>query len=77
MAATHLQLVLCACLSTCCCSLSVCLSVRPSVRLCVYVCVYVCVSTKQMLVDVIRCQKSGDNLVDILKQRVTDDEVCV
>jgi len=28
-----------------------------------------------MIVDVVRCQKSGDNLVDILKQPVTADEV--
>ena len=38
-------------------------------------CVRVCASTKQMIVEVVRCQKSGDNLVQILRQPVTHDEV--
>jgi len=42
-----------------------------------YVCLCVCVcdSTKQMIVDVVRCQKSGDSLVDVLRRSVTPDEV--
>jgi len=28
-----------------------------------------------MIVDVVRCQKSGDNIVNILQQPVTPDEV--
>jgi len=42
----------------------------------VYFFVSVC-STKQMIVDVIRCQKSGENLTDILSHSVTPDEVCI
>ena len=80
-ALTHsvLLYVLPVCMSICLSVyLSVCLclyeSLFLSLSLCLYVCVSVCDSTKQMIVDVIRCQKSGDSLVDILRHSVTPDE---
>ena len=41
--------------------------------------VYACVTvsrTKRMLVDVVRCQQSGDNVTQILSIPATDVEVC-
>jgi len=68
--------VYCLCLSVCSTDVDIgWLRHIHTVSLYVCLCVCVCDSTKQMIVDVVRCQKSGDSLVDVLRRSVTPDEV--